>query len=181
MFNNNPSQNEKIDSQFIICYSKLTKPIAVSLRNSIPKDKKSVIWSKEVYYQNEARLTSANKLLLLHEDLISENLANPNIVPHTYLDGVFIKQENATIGFYVDPKTELTSFKSQFKESWKKYVSGMVLPVVLVGGIPVASLVTFLFFLSDKKKVKFRLLFDAINKFVKDGGIEKFLKGEKIL
>jgi hypothetical protein len=56
----------------------------------------------------------------------------------------------------------------------------MVLPVVLVGGIPVAGLATYLFLLSDKKKVKFRLLFDAINKFIREGDVEKFLRGEDI-
>ena len=180
MFNSNPSQNDRTDSQFVICYSKFTKPMAISLRNSVPKDKKCVIWSKKEYYANEGRLTNANKILLLHEDLISENLANPYLKPVTFSDGILVKQEDNTIGIYVDPDTELISFKSQFKESWKKYVSGMVLPVILVGGIPGASLATYLFFLSDRKKVKFRLLFDAINKFAKDGEIEKFLNGENI-
>ena len=155
--------------------------MALSIRNSVPKDKKCVIWSKKEYLANEARLTSANCFLLLHEDIISRNLANPAIEPVTFSDGVLIKQENKTVGIYIDPDTEFLSFKNQFTESWKKYVTGMVLPVLLVGGIPVAGILTFLFFLSDKKRVKFRLLFDAINKFIKDGEIEKLLKGEKIM
>lgn len=180
MFNNNTPQNDKFDSQFIICYSRLTKPMAKSLLQSVPKDKKCVLWSKNDYNANEARLSNANKLFLLNEDIIMENLANPNLEPIKYSEGILIKQENSTIGMYVDPDAELLSFKNQFKESWKKYVSGIVLPVLLVGGVPVAGLTTFLFFLSDKKKVKFRLLFDAINKFIKEGDVEKFIRGERI-
>ena len=60
--------------------------------------------------------------------------------------------------------------------SWKKYLMGILVPILLVGGIPVAIITTVMMFYNDRKKVKFRLLFDAVNK-LKVKTLEDYFNG----
>lgn len=182
MFEQNKKEkniNEKIDAKFIICYDNFTKSMAISLRNSLGKDEAiCVVWSEKVYKENECKLTNRNNLILLNENLIKINLANPNLKHVSFSEGVVIKHERNTLGIYIDPSYKFASFKTTFAESWKKYVTGMVAPILTLGGIPGAIIVTLLLFRSDKAKVKYRLLFDAVNMLKKEV-IEKFLQDEK--
>lgn len=158
-------RDNSIEFKFIIIYDKFTKPMAVSLRNTIGKERSCAIWNKKVYEQNEPKISNKNNLIILNEDLIETNLANPNLKPIQFSEGVLIKHENNTIGLYIDPNADLGDFKEKFKMSWKKYLMGILAPILLVGGIPGAIIITVMMFYNDRKKVKFRLLFDAVNKF----------------
>lgn len=112
----------------------------------------------------------------MNEDLIETNLANPNLKPIQFSEGVLIKHEKNTIGLYIDPNADLGNFKEKFKMSWKKYLMGILVPILLVGGIPVAIITTVMMFYNDRKKVKFRLLFDAVNK-LKVKTLEDYFNG----
>lgn len=172
-------RDDSIEFKFIIIYDKFTKPMAVSLRNTIGKESSCAIWNKKVYEQNEPKISNKNNLIILNEDLIESNLANPNLKPIHFSEGVLIKHENNTIGIYIDPNANLGSFKEKFKISWKKYLIGILTPILVVGGIPVAIITTVMMFYNDRKKVKFKLLFDAVNKF-KVKTLEDFLNGKNV-
>lgn len=176
----NNNTNSRVEERFVVCYDRFTKPMAISLRNSLSKDSTCAIWSKKDYEQNEARLTNRNNLILLDESMVKSNLANPNLIPHKFSTGVLIKHENNTLGLYIDPNADLVKIKDTFSESWKKYVAGIVIPILTIGGIPLAIVDFVLMLSNDRKKVKFRLLFDAVN-ILKSDTIEKFLKGERLV
>lgn len=168
--------DDSIEFKFIVIYDKFTRPMAVSLRNTIGKECSCAIWNKKVYEQNEPKISNKNNLIILNEDLIETNLANPNLKPIQFSEGVLIKHEKNTIGLYIDPNADLGNFKEKFKMSWKKYLMGILVPILLVGGIPVAIITTVMMFYNDRKKVKFRLLFDAVNK-LKVKTLEDYFNG----
>lgn len=170
---------ERVQEKYIICYDKFTKPMALSLRNTLKKESSCVIWSKNDYESNEAKLTNRNNLIILNEDLIEKNLANPSLKPINFSKGVLLKHESNTVGIYIDNNADLGSFKDAFSESWKKYLTGVVIPILTIGGIPVAIITTMIMFANDKKKVKFKLLFDAVNK-LKGDTISKLLNGDQL-
>lgn len=145
-------RDNSIEFKFIIIYDKFTKPMAVSLRNTIGKECSCAIWNKKVYEQNEPKISNKNNLIILNEDLIETNLANPNLKPIQFSEGVLIKHENNTIGLYIDPNADLGDFKEKFKMSWKKYLMGILAPILLVGGIPGAIIITVMMFYNDRKK-----------------------------
>lgn len=165
-----------IKYKFIVIYDKFTKPMAVSLRNSISKEYTCAICDKKVYEQNEPKLSNKNNLILLDEDLINTNLANPSLKSIRFSEGVLIKHEKNTLGIYIDPDADLGSFKQRFQMSWKKYLTGIVAPILLIGGIPTAIVIAFMMFYNDRKKVKFKLMFEAVNK-LKINKLEDFLYG----
>lgn len=171
------SSRGNVEKKFIVCYDKFTKPMALSLWNSLKKESSCGIWSKKVYESNEPTLSNRNKIILLNEDLIKTNLANPSIQPINFSKGVLIKHESNTIGIYIDPNANLVSFKETFKESWLKYIVGIVIPILTIGGIPISFAATLAMYNKEKNQVKFRLLFDAVNK-LKTNDLEKFLQNE---
>lgn len=173
MFQNNQNQHsEKVAERFIVCYDKFTKPMAISIRNSLHEEASCAIWNEKQYESNEVKLTNRNHLILLSEKMIESNLSNPCLKPIKFSEGVLLKRENNTIGIYIDKEYDLGSFKKKFSESWKKYLLGIVIPILIVGGIPGAVITNLCMYFRDKKKVKFRLLFDAVNK-LKANNIEK--------
>lgn len=173
--------DNEIKKEFIVCYDKFTKPMAVSLRSTIGREKgKCVIWDKKTYMDNEHKLSSWNKTVLLNEELVRTNLANPELKGTKFSEGILLKHEGNTLGLYIDPEYEFLSFKQAFSESWKKYLKCMVLPVLLVGGVPGATIATLLSFRSDKNKVKWRLFFDAVNK-LKGETIRRILSDEQVV
>ena len=89
---------------------------------------------------------------------------------------MLIKHEKNTLGIYIDPDADLGSFKQRFQMSWKKYLTGIVAPILLIGGIPTAIVIAFMMFYNDRKKVKFKLMFEAVNK-LKINKLEDFLYG----
>jgi hypothetical protein len=171
-------QKDNVEEKFIIVYNKFTKPMAISIRNQMNNRNYScVIWSEKTYWSNEDRLTTKNLLILLSEDVIKANLDNPQILSQHFSTGVLMKVEGGTLGLMIDPECESGSFKTIFKEKWHKYIAGIVGPIVLVGGLPGAGLITLLMFLSDRKRVQFRLMFDAVNKFRLDM-LDDFMNGK---
>lgn len=165
-------RDDSIEFKFIVIYDKFTKPVAVSLRNTIGKECSCAIWNKKVYEQNEPKISNKNNLIILNEDLIETNLANPNLKPIQFSEGVLIKHENNTIGLYIDPNADLGNFKEKFKMSWEKYLMYILAPTLLVGDI----ITTVMMFYNERKKVKFRLLFDAVNK-LKMKTLEDYFNG----
>lgn len=154
--------------------------MAISLRNSITKDNQTcVLWDKKVYDAHEYKLTNKNLLVLLNQDLIKQNLANPKIKPIKFSRGVILKHEGNTIGVLVDPSESLSKYKKEMNLSWSKYVWGTVGPILGVGGIPVAATLLLYFRFKDKKKIQHMLLFEAVEK-LKAKTIEKFLNGETL-
>lgn len=166
---------ERIKEKFIICYDKFTKPMAISLRNSISES--CAVWDKKHYDENDWRLSNKNLLVLLNQKLIEENLANPKIETIHFSEGVILKHEGNTIGLQIDPEYDLSKYK--MKTNWRKYIIGTLVPIVGVGGVPGAIAVIFGLKYSDNKKKKHMLLFEAVEK-LKAETIEKFLRGEQL-
>lgn len=171
-------RDDSIEHKFIIVYDKFTKPMAVSLRNNIGKECSCAIWDKKVYEQNEPKISNKNNLIILDEDLIKTNLANPNLKPIQFSEGVLVKHENNTIGIYIDPNADLGNFKEKFMMSWTKYLINIfVIHVIPESGPGIIE--TIMMYYNDRKKVKFKLLFDAVNKF-KVKTLEDFLNGRSM-
>lgn len=170
MDNKTKDVNERIKERFIICYDKLTKPMAISLRNSITEDKETcVLWTNKVYNDNEYKLTNHNLLVLLNEKMIKEHLANPKVKKVNFSDGVILKHEGNSMGIMVDTSLDYLKYKDRIKSSWKKYIIRLPL------GVPALAYKLY----SDRNKIKTILLFDAIEK-LKTKTIEKFLRGEQL-
>lgn len=169
---------ERIKEKFIIIYDKLTKPIALSLRNSISKEKEScVVWTEDVYNRNECKLTNRNLLVILNEKMIKDHLANPAIKTVHFSDGVILKHEGNTMGIMVDPTVECINILRKRKKiplyvGLAKYFIWLLIPYVGVG-------IYWGKFLHDEKKAKILLLFEAVEK-LKTETIEKFLRGEQL-
>lgn len=170
---------KRIKERFIIIYDKLSHPIALSLRNSIEEKESCVVWTKKNYDNNECSLTNHNLLVLLNEEMIKVHLANPSIKTINFSEGVILKHEGNTMGLMIDPDISYRDYKQKINFSWKKYVWGTVLPILLAGGIPAAVIILTYMTFNDKKKIKTKLLFDAVEK-LKAETIEKFLNGEQL-
>lgn len=174
---------ERIKEKFIICYDKFTKPMALSLRNKI-SESRCVLWGQKDYNDNESKLTNRNSLLILNKEMIAEHFANPAIKPIEFSEGVILKKEGNSIGIMVDPKVDISKIdlkEIKSKTSWWKYVVGIVVPILTIGGIPGSIVVTILMFKNDKKKrAEFKLLFDAIQKLDEET-IEKYLRNEPLI
>lgn len=170
----------RIKERFVIIYDKFTKPMALSLRNSIVEAKETcVVWTEKVYTENECSLTNHNLLVLFNKKMIKDHLANPTIKRVNFSDGVILKHEGNTMGLMIDPDINYVDYKKKINISWKKYVWGTVLPILLAGGVPGAVIIATYMLFNDKKKIKTKLLFDAVEK-LKAGTIEKFLSGEQL-
>lgn len=167
-----------IESKFIIIYDDFTKPMAISLRNTISKKYSCVIWNKKMYEQNESQISNKSYLILLDEDMIKTNLANPNLKPIPFSQDVLVKQECHTIGIYIDPNTDLASISKQFKMAWITYLRQIVLPNLICPS-PFSFIQQFIMIYSENQKIKFKLLFDAVNKF-KMEMFEDFLHGRSL-
>lgn len=166
-----------VQEQFVIIYDKLTKPIAISLRNNINSKYTCAVWDKKYYDSNEARLTSKNYLIILNEELIIQNLANPRLKRIKYINGIIMLVEGNTLGLKYDPDSSPKKLNDILKDSWKKYLTGVLAPILVVGGIPLAILLSTYLFISDKKKIKLKLFFDAAEKLKKES-LELFLNGK---
>ena len=95
---------ERIKERFIIIYDEFTRPMALSLRNSIEKANETcVVWTEKVYNDNEFKLTNHNLLILLNEKMIETHLANPAIKPIPFSEHVILKHEGNTLGLKFDP------------------------------------------------------------------------------
>ncbi len=174
---------QRIKEKFIICYDKFTKPMALSLRNKITESR-CVLWGQKDYNANESKLTNRNSLLLLNKEMIEEHFANPAIKPIKFTEGVIIKKEGNTIGIMIDPEADISKIdikEIKSKTSWWKYVLGIVVPILTIGGIPVSIVTTILMYKNDKKKrTEFKLLFDAVQKLDEET-IERYLRNEPLI
>ena len=172
--------DNRIKEEFVICYDKFTKPMAVSLWNALGrKEGKCVIWNKKTYIDNEPKLSNWNKIVLLNEELIKTNLANPNLKEKDFSKGVLIKHEGNTLGIYINPNFKYEPFLTTFGMPWNHYIKIILPELILLG--PINILIKYLLLLrNEKKRVKTKLLFDAINK-LKGETIEKFLSDEQVV
>ncbi len=177
MFSKNSQQSSCIEEQFIIVYDKLTKRIAVSLRNRLRDNYTCAIWNKNNYYDNECRLSNKNFLILLNEELVTENLANPRLNPVDCVQGIKRIVEGNTLGLKYDSDSAPRKLSDILKESWKKYLITTLGPIILVGGVPGAIIITSWLLVSERKKIKIKLFFDAIEKLV-DELLDDFLNGK---
>lgn len=175
---NKTDVTERIKERFIIIYDKFTRPMALSLRNSIEKANETcVVWTEDVYNSNEYKLTNRNLLVLLNEKMIKVHLANPSVKTVNYSEGVILKHEGNTMGLTFDPSFDFLPVLDQ-REGKSKFIAyakclgWYIIPYL---GPIIASWVGY----SQPKKAKTILLFEAVNK-LKTETIEKFLSGKKL-
>lgn len=171
------SRESIVNDKFIIIYDKFTKPMAISLRNSINQKYTCAIWDDKIYKNNESRLTNHNYLIILSQECIKQHFRNPQMKLLTYLDGIDILLEGNTLGFKYNSKTSPKKINDILKEKWKQYLLATIGPIIIAGGIPTALVLSIYLMFSQKKKIRFKLFFDAINKF-RDEDLEKFLNGK---
>lgn len=169
-----------IQEKFIVIYDKLTKPVAISLRNSINDKYACAIWDKKCYEGNEAKLTSQNHLIFLNEELVDSNLANPRLKQVKYINGIIMIVEGNSLGFKYDPISSPGKLTDILVGSWENYLLRKLIPVFpLFPTLPVLLqpfLAAYLL-ISEKNKIKLKLFFDAIDKFKKES-LELFLNGK---
>ena len=80
--------------QCFIVYDKLTKQIAISIRNRLSeKGVKCTIWDEKIFRENEIRLSNYNRLLILNKEIAEEYLANPSLKSKQLTEYVLYKRE----------------------------------------------------------------------------------------
>lgn len=158
--NNEPNLN---DIKFVIVYEKFTKPVALSLSNQLSTTSKCVVWDKKTYLSNESRFVNKNKAILLNEDLIKENLANPSLIHHEIIPGMDYVCEGNKIGLVFNEETSPKKLSDILKENWGKYAAGILGSIALIGGVPLAALITWFLTFSNKRRIKFKLYMDAVD------------------
>lgn len=158
---------ERIKEKFIICYDEITRPAALSLKNSITAIHETcVVWSEEIYNQNECKLTNHNLLVLLNEKMIKQHLANPAVKTIPFSKGIVLKHEGNTLGLMFDI--------SQFSNTSPRLVSSFL------GKDFYDNLYSNAKRFKSIQQVLNTLLFDAVGKLLKEGTLEKFLRGEEL-
>lgn len=153
--------------QFVIVYEKFTKPAAISLSNQLSKKFKCAIWDKKHFLAQETGLTNRNNIILLNEDLIKENLANPSLRSYEIVPGMDYIREGNRIGIIFNETTSPKKLSDILKENWGKYAVGIVTPIALIGGVPGAVIIAWLMTINQKKKIKFKLYMDAVDVLAK--------------
>ena len=169
MIGNHPSGSDPIKTnvKFVIVYENFTKPAAVSLSNQLSNKFECTLWDKKHYFANEAGLNNKNRIILLNEDLINENLANPSLLAYQIVPGMDYKREGNMIGVVYNETTSPKKLSDILKENWGKYAAGIIGPLALLGGLPGAAIIAWLLTISQKKKIKFKLYMDAVNVLAK--------------
>ena len=163
-------------SVFVV-YDKFTKPMAISLKNSIGNRYSCSIWDNKQFIQQEPTLSSMNKIIFLNEKIQGKYLANPSLEKKDFSDGVTLIHEGNVLGFQVFIPDGEAEFKVLFKESWKEYLARILGPVVIAGGVPLATILFLTKFSSQKKQIRYKYLFDAIEKF-KGEPLDLFMNGQ---
>ena len=170
-----------VPEKFVIIYDKLTKPVAISLRNSMNGKYTCAVWDKKTYDANEAKLSSQNYLLILSEELFEQNLANPKLKPIKYINGIIMLVEGNTLGFKYDPNTSPKTLNQILYGSWKTYLDGVIAPILIAVDVLVKIMIIALFaklyFIPTTERIKLKLFFDAVDKSTKES-LELFLNGK---
>ena len=100
--------------QCFIVYDKLTKQIAISIRNRLSeKGVKCVIWSEEQFESNEIRLSNYNRLLIFSKKIADEYLANPSLKSKQLTEYVVYKREGRVASIVL--KTEKLDYAELYK------------------------------------------------------------------
>lgn len=160
-----------VKEKFIIVYDDDTKSVAISLRNGINSKYTCVVWDKKTYDANEVRLSNQNCLIIFNEELIAQNLANPNLIPKKYTNGIMMLIEGNTIGLkfelkYLDESEYLNNLndillKPSIWQTWNVYENCK------------KSIDMYLHYLDIKEKS----WFSAVDK-LKTESLELFLNGK---
>lgn len=101
--------------QCFIVYDKLTKQVAISIRNRLSeKGVKSTIWDEKVFRENEIRLSNYNRLLILNKEIAEEYLANPSLKPKQLTEYVLYKREGRVASIFL--KDEKLDYTELFKK-----------------------------------------------------------------
>ncbi len=166
------------DKKFIIVYERFTEPIAQSLFNrAIEKGVTCTTWSEKEYIAQKAALTNKNYVLLLNNNLIKKNLADPTLEYKEIVKGILFKKQGHQIGIFIDknqnPIKAADLFASIAKEDWGK----IVLTLILSGIVGVSTMLAPILYFNKKKRAKFYLYMKAIDKFDKDL-LSKYLQDE---
>lgn len=156
-------------NQFIIVYDKLTKPLAKYLFNELSGIYSCVLWSKNDYLGNEAKIKNTNKILFFDEQLIKENLS----VEYRKVElnkSVIIAIQGPVAGMYINPSIDLTT--EVFKDNWGKMIIGMI-----ACGLIGASLLYWYLSFNKKKINRFKILLDAVKEFKDSLVLKEFMNG----
>lgn len=159
------------NNQFIIVYDKLTKPIAKSLFNYPYGKYTCVLWSKNDYLGNEAKLKNTNKVLFFDEDLIKENLLTScNKIDLN--ESVILSVQGSAAGMFINPDANITPFGDLFKENWGKLILGLI-----ASGLIGSSLLLWFLSFDKKKRARFKILLDTVQDFKDSDTFKRFMNG----
>ena len=162
--NNQENHMNISELQYVIVYDKFTKPAAISLKNKLSKDARCISWSKKDFQAAESSITNKTNIIFLNEDLIKENLANPNLTNVQIIPGIDYKKEGNVLGLLYNEDTSPIALSDILKGNWVKYVMSTLGPIIFVGGIPGAAIISFFLTRNEKNKIKIKLYMDAVEK-----------------
>ena len=107
--------------QCFIIYDDFTKKIAISIRNRLSgKGIKCTVWDEKHFRDNEARMSNYNRLLILHEKIADEYLANP-VINIKISDFVLYRREGRTASLTLaDPKANYDKFLEMAQAEYER-------------------------------------------------------------
>lgn len=101
--------------QCFIVYDKLTKQVAISIRNRLSeKGVKCTIWDEKVFRENEIRLSNYNRMLILNKEIAEEYLANPSLKSKQLTEYVLYRREGRVASIFL--KNEKLDYTELFKK-----------------------------------------------------------------
>ena len=157
--NNQENHMNISELQYVIVYDKFTKPAAISLKNKLSKDARCISWSKKDFQAAESSITNKTNIIFLNEDLIKENLANPNLTNVQIIPGIDYKKEGNVLGLLYNEDTSPIVLSDILKGNWKKYVMSTLGPIMFG-----AAIISFFLTRNEKNKIKIKLYMDAVEK-----------------
>ena len=161
-----PEKNDKpLECELYIVHDKDTKPLAVGLYNKLASVCKCAHWDEKHYYDNEYRATNKNRFLFLSDKLITENLLPGLTTEEKILDNVVLINSGNMYGLKADTSSALTI---KLKD-WRNIMT-------LLSGFVGAPFVWVYFKHDEKKRTRFKLLFDGVKYLTEDDHYKLIIK-----
>lgn len=76
-------------------------------------------------------------------------------------------REGNRIGIVFNEAAAPKKLSDILKDNWGKYTIGVIGPILLIGGVPGAAIITWLLTINQKKKIKLKLYMDAVDVLAK--------------
>lgn len=168
--------------KFIIVYGKYTKDAAVHLYNIVSSQYTCVLWDEKIYLNNESQLTNKNKRIFVGGNLSRKYYELEKDIDFIQINGLIAFRVQGCMAFFYrhvadvnDFDFESDDYKKEDEKNWSKR------PLLKKTGFYCTwELLTAIFdensFCDDSTAIV--SFYNAINKSVRDGYIDKFINDE---